>query len=394
MPALTGFSAAIADLEARMTRELAALEAASRRRRLRPPAGEDFCSNDYLGLADHPALRQAAVRALAGGLALGGASARLVRGEHPAFAELEQAFAAFVGAEAALFFSSGYAANVGLIAALAGKGDLIFSDQLNHASLIDGVRLSGAERVRVAHNDLAAWQQAFAAHPPRAEQRRLAIVESVHGMEGDRAPLAALAELCARAEVALIVDEAHATGLCGPGGAGAVAADGVRGQVLATVHTCGKALGAAGALVAGSAVLRDYLINRARTFIYATAPPPWLARQVLEAMRLAASESWRRERVLELARQLRRRLRAAGLETGPDAEGSAIVPVILGADARALAVADALARAGYDARAIRPPTVPENTARLRVTLHANQTAAAVEGFAAALAAALRAPLAS
>ncbi len=388
MPALTGFSAAIADLEARMTRELAALEAASRRRRLRPPAGEDFCSNDYLGLADHPALRQAAVRALAGGLAVGGASARLVRGEHPAFAELEQAFAAFVGAEAALFFSSGYAANVGLIAALAGKGDLIFSDQLNHASLIDGVRLSGAERVRVAHNDLAAWQQAFAAHPPRAEQRRLAIVESVHGMEGDRAPLAALAELCARAEVALIVDEAHATGLCGPGGGGA------GGQVLATVHTCGKALGAAGALVAGSAVLRDYLINRARTFIYATAPPPWLARQVLEAMRLAASESWRRERVLELARQLRRRLRAAGLETGPDAEGSAIVPVILGADARALAVADALARAGYDARAIRPPTVPENTARLRVTLHANQTAAAVEGFAAALAAALRAPLAS
>lgn len=381
---------ALAALEAGMARELAALEAAARRRFLRPPAGQDFCSNDYLGLASHPALRAAALRHLESDLPLGSTSARLVRGEHPAFGELERAFAAFAGAEAALFFSSGYAANCGLIAALAGKSDLIFSDRLNHASLIDGVRLSGAERVRVPHGDLAAWERAFTAHPPQPGQRRFAIVESIHGMEGDRAPLAPLAALCARGEAALIVDEAHATGLCGPRGAGCVAADGVRVQVLATVHTCGKALGAAGALVAGSAVLRDYLINRARTFIYATAPPPWLPLQILAAMQVAEAESWRREKVMALARRLRALLRAAGLEAGSDAEGSAIVPVILGADARALAVAESLARAGFDARAIRPPTVPEGTARLRVTLHASQTEAEVEAFAAALVAALAA----
>lgn len=384
MRAVGTLSSAAARLEAHMAQELRQLAAEARRRELRPPRGRDFCSNDYLGLTEHPAIRAAVLRAVQAGIPLGAGSARLVRGEHPAFAELEGKFAALQEAEAALFFSSGYAANCGLLAAVARRGDLVFSDRLNHASLIDGIRLSGAERVRVAHGDLNAWERALQGAPPAGTARRFAVVESIHSMEGDRTPLRPLAELCARAEVALIVDEAHATGLCGANGAGCVVEAGLRGEVFAAVHPCGKALGAAGAFVVGSAVLRDYLINRARTFIFSTAPPPWLAAQISTALAVIAAEPWRREQVWKLARRLRRHLQDAGLSTGRDDAESAILPVVLGSDARAVAVAEALAQAGFDARAIRPPTVPEGTARLRVTVNANQTEDEIDAFATAL----------
>lgn len=377
-----------APLEAELAAELEALRARSRLRALRPPAGRDFCSNDYLGLARHPRLRSA-LRAFLDGEEnpLAGTSSRLVRGEHAAFAALERRFAAWLGREAALFFSSGYAANLGLVTALARRGDVIFSDQLNHASLIDGIRLSGADRARVAHGDLGAWERAFAAHPPLPGRRRIAVLESIHSMEGDVAPLVELAALCDRHQVELIVDEAHATGLAGPRGEGCVAAAGLGGRVLATVHTCGKSLAAAGALVAGSSVLREYLVNRARSFIFATAPPPWLAAQASAALDLMLAEPWRRERAPALAARLRDRLRRAGVPAAGQAP-AAIVPVILGNDARAVAVAGSLAAAGFDVRAIRPPTVPEGQARLRVALHADQTERDVDEFAAALESAL------
>lgn len=420
--------------------ELAALEAAGRRRHLHPPQGVDFCSNDYLGLAAHPAIRAALAAALSAAagagqqaIPLGGGSSRLIRGEDPRWARLEQRFAQFCGAEAALYFPSGYAANLGLLASLAGRGDVIFSDRLNHASLIDGMRLSGAERVRIPHLDLAAWEAALASYPAKPAQRRLAVVESVYSMEGDFAPIAALAALCARHDVALIVDEAHATGIFGPDGAGLVAANGAGpapgvggagsapnrqegngrwpAAVLAVIHTCGKAWGAAGAFVTGPAWLRDYLINRARTFIFTTAPPPLLAVQLAAALDTAAAEPWRRARVRGNAGLLRQLLAAASIATAgpaarpasrpdrdttagrpvhPDAAESPIIPVLLGADARAVAVSQRLAAAGFDVRAIRPPTVPEGTARLRLTVHAGHTPQQIEALAAALAAAVSA----
>lgn len=378
------------DLPRACNAELEALEAAGRRRWLRPPAGRDFCSNDYLGLAGHPAIRAALVRALeAGGaeaLPLGGGSSRLIRGEDPRWAALERRFARFCGAEAGLYFASGYAANLGLLTALAGRGDVVFSDRLNHASLIDGMRLSGAERVRLPHLDLAAWEAAMRRYPVQASQRRLAVVESVYSMEGDLAPLAELAELCARHQVALIVDEAHATGIFGPGGAGRVAEAGWPPAVLAVIHTCGKAWGAAGAWVTGPAWLRPYLINRARTFIFTTAPPPWLAVQLDAALDVAAAEPWRRERVRANARYLRQQLAGAtpALAGGGAAQESPIVPVLLGSDTRAVAVAARLAAAGYDVRAIRPPTVPEGTARLRLTVHADHSREEIAALAGAL----------
>lgn len=390
------------DLAAACAAELAALEAAGRRRHLRPPRGLDFCSNDYLGLAAHPAIRAALAAALAQGVPLGGGSSRLIRGEDPRWAPLEVRFARFAGAAAALYFPSGYAANLGLLTALAGRGDVIFSDRLNHASLIDGMRLSGAERVRLPHLDLAAWEAAMRRHPPTGSRRRLAVVESVYSMEGDFAPVAELAAMCARHDVALIVDEAHATGIFGPNGAGlaaAAGADRVAGAapaphwppaVLAAIHTCGKAWGAAGAFVTGPAWLREYLINRARTFIFTTAPPPLMAVQLEAALDTAAAEPWRRERVRVNARRLRRLLAAADLLPAAAASDSPIIPVLLGADARAVAVSRRLAAAGFDVRAIRPPTVPEGTARLRLTVHADHTEPQLEALAQALQAALAA----
>ncbi|MGH9533828.1 MAG: 8-amino-7-oxononanoate synthase [Terriglobales bacterium] len=384
--------------------ELAALAVAGRRRELRPPSGRDFCSNDYLGLARHPRVRAALAAALApaatstpaDGLPLGGGSSRLIRGEDPRWGALEARFAGFCGAAAALYFPSGYAANLSLLTVLARRGDVIFSDRLNHASLIDGMRLSGAERVRLPHLDLAAYEAAFRRSPAKAGQRRLAVVESVYSMEGDLAPLAELAALCAGHQVALVVDEAHATGLFGPDGAGFVAAAGWPAPVVAVVHTCGKAWGAAGALVVGPAWLKDLLINRARPFIYTTAPPPLMAVQLEAAMDTATAEPWRREQVRAHARELRRHLAAAGLipERAGAAAESPIIPVVVGADRRAVAVSQRLAAAGFDVRAIRPPTVPEGTARLRLTVHAEHSSEELAALAAALRAAVTAEAAA
>ncbi len=382
---------ALAAFLAEAGEQLRRLEKMGRRRRLQSPNGRDFCSNDYLGLANDPAIARALEAALRSGLPPGAASARLIRGEHPAFAELEQQFAAFCGAEAALFFSSGYAANCGLLSAVAGKNDLYFSDALNHASIIDGMRLSGAGRVVFPHLDLDALQQALRRHPRVPHQNRFVVVESIYSMEGDRAPLRELARLCAAAGALLIVDESHATGIFGPRGEGCVAEDGVREMVLASMHTCGKAFGAAGALVAGSRTLRDLLINRARTFVFATAPPPLLPVQIAAALDLSLAEPHRRVQVRRLARQLRTAVtqlatRFPGLApplawAEPE---SPIIPIVLGTEQRAVAVAEMLRQRGFDIRAIRPPTVPEGAARLRVTVHASQTAPEVDELLSAL----------
>jgi len=367
-------------LEAALAAELAGLEAQSRRRHLHPPAGEDFCSNDYLGLSRHPAIRAAVARAALSDLPLGSTGSRLVRGDQPQWGALEARFARFRGTPAALFFSSGYAANLGVLSTLLRREDLVFSDALNHASLIDGIRLSGAERVILPHLDLAAWEPLLRRR--RAPGRRaFLVVESIYSMAGDRAPLRAIAALCRELGVELIVDEAHATGLCGPGGEGALVEAGLADAALVSLHPCGKALGAAGGFVACSQVVRDYLVNRARPFIFSTAPPPLLAVQLDAALDVLATEPWRRERVWVNARALTAQLAAAGLlPAAPHSGLSPILAVRLGADAHAMAVAARLAAQGFDVRAIRPPSVPEGQSQLRITVNAEQDPATVERF--------------
>jgi 8-amino-7-oxononanoate synthase len=340
---------------------LSELAARDLRRTLVAPHGVDLSSNDYLGLAEHPAVRTAILDAIAEGARTGACGSRLLSGQDPAWTALEAAFAAFEGAEAALFFGSGWAANTGTLAALAGPGDLVVSDALVHASLIDGIRLSGATKAIVPHGDVAAFADALAAPGYR---RRFVVVESVYSMDGTVAPLAALATLCAEADAGLIVDEAHATGLWGPRGEGMVAHLGLRGAVLATLHPCGKALGAVGAFVAGSEVLVDWLVQRARPFVFSTAQPPYQAAGLTAALAVVAAHPELRERPLRLAERLRARL--AGVDTG--AGRSQIVPVITGSAASAVALQHALAARGWHARAIRPPTVPEGTSRVRLVV--------------------------
>lgn len=343
---------------AQLRADLEALETAGLRRRLRTPGGIDLVSNDYLGLAQHPHLLAAlheVTRAGAGG-------SRLLRGHHAFFDEVESRLAAWCGAPQALLFSSGYATNVGLLQALLTKDDAVFSDAANHASLIDGIRLSGAHKAVYPHQDLDALESALRTV---AGRRKIVVTESVFSMDGDRTPLADVVALAERHGAAVIVDEAHATGLYGARGSGCVEADGLRDRVLATIHTGGKALGSGGAWVAGPPELRDLLVNRARSFVFSTAPLPALATLLHAGLDVVAREPERRSEVHRKSVLLRSALAESGHRTLGD---SPIVPVIVGGNEATVSLADALAEDGFDARAVRPPTVPDGTARLRLTV--------------------------
>ncbi len=340
-----------------------------------------FCSNDYLGLAGHPALCDAAVCA-ARESGFGAAASRLVSGDLPQHRALEAALADFLALPAALFFPTGYQANIGVIAALAGRPDLILSDTANHASLIDGCRLSRAEVAVYPHKNAAAAAAVLSAAGGR-HRRRFVVTESLFSMDGDLAPLQELAEVAKRHDAALIVDEAHALGVLGPGGRGLCRAAGVEPDAL--VGTLGKAFGTMGGFVAGTQALRGVLVNRARTFIFTTAPPAPLAAAALAAVRLVAGPegSARRETLAQRVSQLRA---AAGLPPAPGtpSELSPILPFVVGSDRAALMASAALRACGLFVQAIRPPTVPEDTARLRVTLSAGHDAASVDALASAL----------
>jgi 8-amino-7-oxononanoate synthase len=360
-------------------------------RSLRLPSGIDFCSNDYLGLARDPELRAALLARLAAlpeGEALGAPASRLLRGHTGLHAALERRLAAFKGTEAALLFASGYQANVGLLSALVGPRDRALSDALNHASLIDGLRLSGCRRVIFPHLDQAAVAREL--ERPHPGGRTFLVTESLFSMDGDAAPLDRYAELAARHGAELIVDDAHATGLFGEArGSGLCEAFGVERQVAAVVSTLGKAVGLAGAFVAGPEVLVEYLVNRCRAFVFTTAPPPLLLHAVDAALDRMAAEPQRRRRALDLAERLRRRLAALGVGRPPGV--GPIVPLLVGDNARAVAAAERLAALGFDVRAIRPPTVPPGTARLRVSVHADHTEAQIDALGEALAGALGPP---
>lgn len=370
-------------LDTRVRRRLADLHDAALLRTMRPPSGVDLSSNDYLGLSTHPSV----IAAFAAGVADGAGStgSRLLRGERSVFDTLETRFATFVGAERALFFSSGFLANLAVLSTLPEPGDVIFSDALNHASLIDGIRMSRAGRVVFAHNDPADLTRLIASTP--CEGHRFVVVESLFSMDGDEAPLADYARICHDAGATLIVDEAHAVGVYGELGSGLVEATGLARERLITVSPCGKALGVGGALVAGPAWAIEYLVQRARSFVFSTAAPPALAHALLASLDVIADEPWRRATLLANAGALRARLRALGVEIG---EGrSQIIPVPIGPNDAALAVAAALQHDGFDVRAIRPPTVPAGTARLRVSVNIGVDTETLERFAVRLAAALK-----
>jgi 8-amino-7-oxononanoate synthase len=351
--------------KAALRKELHSLEYRGLSRTLDEVHGVNLCSNDYLGLAEHPALREALLEAIGHVSRVGGTGSRLLSGQAPEWRELETRFAEFAGTEAALFFTTGYAANTGLLAAVAGKDDVIYSDALNHASLIDGIRLSGAKKVIYPHLNLAALEDALR-EDSGAPWRRMIVTESVFSMDGDVAALGQMAELAQKYGAILIVDEAHATAVHGPGGRGLLAGANLVGQVLAVIHTCGKALGSAGAFVCGPAVLKEYLVNRARTFMFSTALPPYFARQIGTALELAATMDEEREELLRRSARLRANLKSEGFKTGRSA--SQIVPVMLGDVRETMDAADHLQREGFAVKAIRPPTVPEGKARLRLSV--------------------------
>jgi|SRR5579863_712140 len=353
------------ELRRRMGSELESLRKRSQLRVLDTSRGIDFSSNDYLGLASDPQLKLAVLESVARGEKVGASGSRLLSGNARAWEDLEMEFAGFAGSEAALYFGSGYAANVGLLSAILGPGDTAFSDALNHASLIDGIRLSGAHKFIYPHGDMDALERGLRDRQGAAGARVI-VTESVFSMEGDVAPLGRLVRLARDYEAELVVDEAHATGVWGPEGRGIVAEQGYEREVLAIVHTCGKALASAGGFVCSDLALKRYLVNRARTFIYSTALPPYLAGQIHAALGLARNAHVERAALAQAAQVLRAGFAGAGMNCGSST--TQIVPVLLGSNEAALQVAARLAASGFAVKAIRPPTVPADRARIRLSL--------------------------
>ena len=323
-----------------------------------------LCSNNYLGLADHPRLRRAAADA-ALSLGTSAGASRLISGSMSIHAELEARLAEFKGTEAALLFGSGYLANTGAIAALAGRGEVVFSDELNHASIIDGCRLAGAETFVYRHADVEHLEWGIRRSAGTAA---LIVTDGVFSMDGDIAPLEDLADLARRHDCRLMVDEAHATGCIGPGGRGSVAAAGLSGEVDVIVGTLGKALGGYGAYVCGSRQLADFLVNSARPFIFSTAPSPPAVAAASAALELLVERPKRVERLRANSAALRAGLRSEGLE--PIGDETQIVPLVIGEADDAMALCERLLADGVFAQAIRPPTVPPGTCRLRLTVMA------------------------
>ena len=357
----------VSEFSHRIDGELAALASQGQLRKLGDIKGVNLCSNDYLGLSSDPRLRDAVASALAAGVPVASAGSRLLSGNAEVWEQLESELAHFMGAEAVLYFNSGYSANVGVLSALIQPGDVVFSDAANHASIIDGLRLAGARKIIFPHLDMDSLERELRRSDPGSAQKFI-VSESIFSMDGDRASISDLVALAERYGAELIVDEAHATGVIGPQGRGAVAASGFADRVLVTIHPCGKALAGMGCFVCCSEKLKQYLINRARTFIFSTALPPYMAAQMRAAIRIVASADRERSDLVALSAFLRRQLREAGFDIGRG--DTQIVPVFLGENDRAIRFSGLLNDAGFGVRPIRPPSVPAGTSRLRISLNA------------------------
>ena len=368
-----------APFEERVRRRIRDLEEAGLRRSLQPPRGIDLSSNDYLGLANHPRLKERmAAAVLAEGC--GSTASRLLRGERSMLTAVERRFAAFKGHEASLYFGSGYAANLSVLATFLERHDTVYTDSQNHASIVDGIRLSHAKRVKFRHCDIDDVARRLRQAQDRSQ--RFLITESLFSMDGDFAPLAAYAEVCRETGTVLIVDEAHAVGVYGQRGSGWIEQTGCTGEVLLSVDTAGKALGVCGAFVSGPSWAIDYLVQRARPFMFSTAPPPAVAAAISESLSVIEDEPHRRRRVRDLSAALRAGLTERGLDIGRSE--SQIIPILLGDNDRAKTVAAELQSEGFDIRAIRPPAVAPGTARLRVSVNAGLSEEILQRFAGAV----------
>lgn len=343
------------------SKKLSDLDSKHRLRLLAPQSGIDLSSNDYLGFSDHPLLRYKAIEALEGGIAIGATGSRLLRGNCPEHEKLESHAAQIFKSDKALYFASGFQAGMAVFSTLPSRHDVVLYDSLIHACAKDGMRAGLAKIVSVLHNDLNAYEDTLKRFRDKAETLWVA-VESVYSMDGDFAPLSELYDLCRRYDAVLIVDEAHGTGVWGKKGRG-LCAELPDHDSLISIHTCGKALGVAGGLVCAPAGMIDYMVNAARPFVYSTAPPPLQAHLVNVALGLMQSEE---------GEQCRKHLHSL-CTTAQEHFGGAggqIIPIIIGGDARAVQIAEHCQNAGYDICAIRPPTVPEGSARLRLSLNA------------------------
>jgi 8-amino-7-oxononanoate synthase len=365
------------NLSDRWAAALDQLRAQGRYRQFAPPRGIDFTSNDYLGYASVPNSGSAE-------LSVSGSASRLLRGHHPIWDQVEATLAAWHGADAALVMTSGYAANEGLISTLAEPGDWVASDERNHASIVDGLRLARCRRFVFRHNDLNHLADGLKAEAGRNEdgRERFVITESLFSMDGDPAPLREMADLAERYGAHLIVDEAHTTGCFAKSGSGCVDEAGVRSRVLASVHTGGKALALPGAYIAGSQLLKEYLTNRCRALIFTTALPAAVGAWWVQGIARVQGDPAARRRLHENASLFRAELARFGIAPGGT---SYVVPVVIGDDSRAVAAAARLQERGFDVRAIRPPSVPAGTARLRISIHANHEPSALIQLAEAVA---------
>ncbi|MGD0959197.1 MAG: 8-amino-7-oxononanoate synthase [Methylomonas sp.] len=342
----------------------------------------NFCSNDYLGLANHPAIR-AAFKQAADKYGVGGGAAHLVCGHTSAHHALEEELADFTGRDRALLFSTGYMANLGVISALLSRGDYLFADRLNHASLLDGALLAHARLQRYPHADVTTLKSRLA----DCKARAMLVSDGVFSMDGDLAPLPALAELAAEYQTGLLIDDAHGFGVLGAHGGGIVEHFGLSmREAPILLGTLGKAFGTFGAFVAGSNDLIEMLIQKARTYIYTTAAPAAIAEASRVSLQLIRAESWRREKLLHLISRFRQGAQQLGLPIL--ASGTPIQPLLIGGSRRAIAVSSQMQTEGFLITAIRPPTVPDGTARLRITFSANHEDHQIDALLEALAKAL------
>jgi 8-amino-7-oxononanoate synthase len=336
-----------------------------------------FAGSNYLDLARHPEVIEAAERATRKwGCAAGGS--RLITGNLSCHEALESELASFFETEAALAFNTGYMANVGVIPALVGPGDVLVSDQLNHASIIDGAKLARTEVAVFRHGDVESFSETLERIRPKA-RRVLVAIDGVYSMDGDVAPVAEIVQRAHEADAMVLLDDAHGTGCLGARGRGTAEAAGVLGEVDILMGTLGKSIGSFGAFVAGSAKMRDLFVNTARSFIFSCALAPAQVEASRVSLRLIDQEPWRRERLASNCDRLRLRLSEAGISTAPST--THILPVVLGDNARTMAVCEALLERGYYAQGIRHPSVPRGQARLRITPMATHEEAEIDGFA-------------
>jgi 8-amino-7-oxononanoate synthase len=355
-------------LKERIQNNLVEIQTKGLKRKLASPCGIDLSSNDYLGLAQDERLKNAMIEGVRRE-GIGSTGSRLLRGERDCFAEVEKQFAEFKGTESSLYFSSGYQANIGLLQTFLEADDIVFSDELNHASLIDGMRLSNARKIIFRH--LEVDEIAKLLKETGCKGQKFLVTESLFSMDGDIAPLQKYAEICAETNTNLIIDEAHAVGIYGRKGSGLIGHFKIEKDVFLSINTAGKALGVSGAFIAGDIWAIEYLINKCRSFIFSTAPLPATADALKVALEIVETEKGSRERLLNLSRFFRELLNENGILVPLD--NSQIVPILIGDSKKAVKIAESLQAKGFDVRAIRPPTVPENTSRLRVSLNVGLT---------------------